>query len=291
MGTPELAVSPLVALHEAGYEIPLVVSRPDARRSRRGGPRPSPVKVTALDLGLPVSDGVADLTDVVGDLGADLVVVVAYGRIIPTPLLERLAMVNIHFSLLPRWRGAAPVERAIMAGDTRTGVCLMAIEPELDTGAVYRRDEIEITTLDTLETLRARLIEIGSRQLTTALAEGLGEPLPQTGEAVYAEKIRKSELEIDWTRSAEEINRLVRVGGAWTTWRAKRVKINKAVVVTPGGADHPVDVPVGSLNGSVVATGCGLLRLVEVQPAGRAPVAMQAWLNGARPTPTDRFGS
>ena len=283
MGTPTLAVPSLIALHQADYEIPLVLSRPDARRSRRGELQPSPVKAAAIDLGLGVADSIDDLAGV----DADLAVVVAYGRIIPTSLLERLAMVNTHFSWLPRWRGAAPVERAILAGDTHTGVCLMAVEPELDTGAVYRREDIEIRATDTLESLRARLVEVGTRQLVSALDEGLGEPVAQVGDPVYAAKIRKSELEIDWASDAAQIDRVVRVGGAWTTWRGKRLKVIAGELNSGGQA--PQGEP-GLLVGADVCTGRGSLHLIEVQPEGRSRVAASAWLNGAQPTPTDRLG-
>ncbi len=282
MGTPDLAVPPLLALHKSGYEIPLVLTRPDARRRRRGGDTPSPVKAAATELGLAVSDSIDDVADV----EADLAVVVAYGRIIPTQLLHHLAMVNIHFSLLPRWRGAAPVERAILAGDTHTGVCLMSVEPELDTGAVYRRDEIAIEPIDTLDSLRGRLVEIGTKQLVEALGSGLGVPLPQVGKPVYAEKIRKSELEIDWTQHAQQISRVVRVGGAWTTWRGRRFKINGAEVVDEAMAGRP-----GSIDGTTVATGSGRLKLVTVQSEGKGPVAADAWVNGARPNADETFGS
>jgi len=283
MGTPALAVPPLRALHDAGYEIPLVLSRPDARRSRRGDLQPSPVKAAAIDLGLRVTDSIED----VASAEADLAVVVAYGRIIPTSLLESLAMVNTHFSLLPRWRGAAPVERAILAGDTHTGVCLMAVEPELDTGPIYRCDEVEIGDDDTLESLRARLVDIGTRQLVTALAEGLGTPEPQVGEPIYAAKIHKSELEIDWSRDAVEIHRVIRVGGAWTTLRGKRLKVIAAGIQP---SSQTVGAP-GSLSGADVSTGMGVIRLVEVQPEGKAPAPVSAWLNGAQPTASDRLGA
>ncbi len=283
MGTPTLAVPPLLALHEAGYEIPMVLSRPDARRSRRGDLQPSPVKAAALDLGLSVTDSIATVSEV----DADLSVVVAYGRIIPTSLLESLAMVNMHFSLLPRWRGAAPVERAILAGDTHTGVCLMAVEPELDTGAVYRREEIEIGPDETLESLRDRLVDIGTNQLVSALTEGLGTPVPQVGEPVYASKITKSELEIDWRRDAVEIHRLIRVGGAWTTWRGRRLKVIAADLCT----DNTMAGDPGSLRGPDVSAGRGSIRLVEVQPEGKSRIAASAWLNGAQPSRSDRLGA
>ena len=135
-----MAVAPLLALHEAGFDIAHVVSRPDAKRGRGGALVPSPVKRAAIELGLPVSDRVDDVIGV----GADLGVVVAYGRIIRPNVLDALAMVNLHFSLLPRWRGAAPVERAILAGDDRTGVCVMAVEEGLDTGGIYALAEVAI---------------------------------------------------------------------------------------------------------------------------------------------------
>jgi methionyl-tRNA formyltransferase len=279
LGTPALAVPPLRALVDAGYEIPLVVSRADTRRGRGGATQPSPVKATAVELGLPVTDRLDDLHDVDVDLG----VVVAYGRIIPAAVLDRVPMVNLHFSLLPRWRGAAPVERAILAGDPTTGVCLMAVEEGLDTGAVYRRDEVAIGPDDTLEELRTRLVEIGVGQLIEALDGGLGDPEPQAGEPVYADKITPEERRLDWAGPAVDVHRRVRVGGAWTTFREKRLKVHRARVAesAPG--------PPGSLHGLVVATGAGGIELVEVQPEGKACQAAADWRNGARPGPGDRL--
>ncbi len=135
LGTPEAAVTPLQALVEAGFEVALVVSRADRRRGRGGGLVPSPVKQAALDLGLPVTERVEDV--LAEGIDADLGVVVAFGRLIRPHVLDRLPMVNVHFSLLPRWRGAAPVERAILAGDTETGVCVMQLEEGLDTGPIH----------------------------------------------------------------------------------------------------------------------------------------------------------
>ncbi|MSZ87756.1 MAG: hypothetical protein F2585_00275, partial [Actinobacteria bacterium] len=145
MGTPDVAVPVLRALVSAGFEIALVVTRPDRRRGRGGELSPSPVKAAATELGLPVTD---DLEAVL-DAGVDLAVVVAYGRIIPMRILEQVPMVNLHFSLLPRWRGAAPVERALLAGDAVTGVCLMEVAEGLDTGAIYSRCETNIEDSDT----------------------------------------------------------------------------------------------------------------------------------------------
>ncbi len=281
LGTPELAVPPLRALHSAGYEIPLVVSRPDARRGRGGAAQPSPVKAAAAELGLPVTDDLADVAEADADLG----VVVAYGRIIPTSLLEQLPFVNIHFSLLPRWRGAAPVERAILAGDSHTGVCLMALEAELDSGAVYRRDEVEIDPDETLEELRARLVDIGTHQLLEALAEGLGEAVDQEGEPIYAAKLTAADREIDWSSPAVAIHRQVRVGGAFTTFRGKRVKIHRARVSDAAAVGEP-----GSIDGVDVATGVGTIELVEVQAEGKPRRPAKQWVNGARPGAADRLG-
>lgn len=279
LGTPELATTTLRALVDAGYEVPLVVSMPDRRRGRGADLMPSPVKTAALELGLPVTDDLGALHSLIDDGELDLAVVVAYGRIIPAALLDRLAFVNIHFSLLPRWRGAAPVERAILAGDETTGVCLMDLAEELDTGAVYRRAETAIGPDETLDELRGRLVEIGTRQLIDALAEGLGEREPQTGDPVYAHKISADERELDWSQSAVALHRRVRVGGAFTTWQGKRFKIHRTRVAT--GTDGPIVVPAGE----------GRLELLEVQAEGKPRMEASAWANGARWSAEQRFGT
>ncbi|MEM8706484.1 MAG: methionyl-tRNA formyltransferase [Actinomycetota bacterium] len=275
LGTPGLAVPPLQALVDAGYEIPLVVSRADARRGRGKDLMASPVKAAAIELGLPVTDQLGDIDDV----EADLAVVVAYGRIIPKAMLDRLAFVNIHFSLLPRWRGAAPVERAILAGDQVTGVCLMDLDEALDTGAIYRRSETPIGPDETLGELRGRLVEIGTAQLVTALAEGLGTPSAQEGDPVYAAKITAAEREIDWDLPAVAIHRRVRVGGAFTSWNGKRFKIHRTRLAEPGA------------RGVVVPTGEGALELVEVQAEGKPRMEAASWANGARWSPDQVFGT
>lgn len=280
LGTPEVAVEPLRALVRAGFEIPLVVSGSDKRRGRGSERSPSPVKAAALELGLKVSDQLDD----VRDLGVDLAVVVAYGRLIPAALLSVVPMINIHFSLLPRWRGAAPVERALLAGDHETGVCLMDIGVELDTGDIYARSTTPIRPDDTLLSLRSRLVEMGSELLVETLKGGLSDPVPQEGESTYAKKISPDDLRIDWIQSAEVIDRQVRLGGAWTTFRGSRFKIHKAVVVEGRSG------PPGSLDGTIVACGRGALHLLEVQPEGKARQSADAWRNGARPLAEDRLG-
>ena len=284
LGSPGLAVPPLRALHEAGFEIPLVVTRVDKRRGRGGATQPTPVKAAAVELGLPVSHSLDDALRVDADLG----VVVAYGRIIPASVLDRLAMVNIHFSLLPRWRGAAPVERALLAGDIHTGVCLMAVDEALDTGDVYRRAETPIADDDTLATLRTRLVEMGTTQLVEALREGLGEPEPQVGDPVYAEKITADELAIDWHDRAVAIDRLVRLGDAWTTFRDRRLKIHE--IGPSGGPALPPAEVVADAGGVTVGVGDGAVELRTVQPEGKPRIDAAAWANGARLEPGERLG-
>ena len=284
LGSPGLAVPPLRALHEAGFEIPLVVTRVDKRRGRGGATQPTPVKAAAVELGLPVSHSLDDALRVDADLG----VVVAYGRIIPASVLDRLAMVNIHFSLLPRWRGAAPVERALLAGDTHTGVCLMAVDEALDTGDVYRRAETPIADDDTLATLRTRLVEMGTTQLVEALREGLGEPEPQVGDPVYAEKITADELAIDWHDRAVAIDRLVRLGDAWSTFRGRRLKVHE--IGPSGGPALPPAEVVADAGGVTVGVGDGAVELRTVQPEGKPRIDAAAWANGARLEPGERLG-
>lgn len=281
LGTPQLAVEPLTALIEAGYDVPLVVSRADKRRGRGRATQPSPVKAAALDQGLSVTSNLAD----VADIDADLAVVVAFGRIIGVDLLNRLPMVNLHFSLLPRWRGAAPVERAILAGDATTGVCLMAVEEGLDTGGVYRRDAVPIGASDTVETLRSRLVTIGTSQLLDALDLGFGEAETQVGDVTYADKIMSADLLIDWNAAAEIIDRQVRVGGAHTMFRGRRLKIWRGAPLA-----EAVALDAGMVDGLRVATATGAYELIEVQPEGKAKMAAQAWRNGVRIEAGDRLG-
>jgi methionyl-tRNA formyltransferase len=268
-----MAVPPLRALVADGHDVALVVSQPDKRRGRGSSLVPSPVKAAALELGLPVSDKVDDAIDA----GADLGVVVAFGRLIKPHVLARLPMVNIHFSLLPRWRGAAPLERAIMAGDQETGVCLMALEEGLDTGPVYACERVAIGPDETADQLRARLVDAGTRLLVDQLRRGLGEPVPQTGEPTYAAKLDPAELRIDWQRPAEDIYRLVRLGRAWSTFRDHRLRVLEGRRAERGSG-------AGVLDGVVVGAGDGRgIELVMVQPEGKAPRAAAAWRNGARP--------
>jgi methionyl-tRNA formyltransferase len=263
------------------------------------------VKAAARQLGLPVTDALDEVLAV----GAELGVVVAYGRIIPGSVLDQLPMVNLHFSLLPRWRGAAPVERAILEGDAETGVCLMAVEAGLDTGGIYAECGTVIGDDETADELRARLVAMGCRLLEEHLTGGIaGLPVPrdQNGRPSYAEKVLSSEHEIHWDQPAVQVRRVIRLGRAWTTFRGRRLRVLRAAgapigtavgdaaaeraTVGPAGGVGGRGVP-GSLEGPTVVTGGGAhIRLVTVQPEGRRPLAVQDWLRGVRPEPGERLG-
>lgn len=283
-------MAPLRALCRAGHEVALVVTRPPKRRGRRQAPTPSPVEDAAAGLGLEVT---YDLDDAVG-VEANLGVVVAYGEYIPEEAFARRRTVNLHFSPLPRWRGAAPVERAILAGDTEAGVCLIDIAPEIDTGDVYRRASTEIGPQETADELRARLCELGVGLLLDALAEGFGRPVPQAGEMTWADKIDPGELRIDWSAPAEHVMRLLRVGDAWTTFRGRRLKVLEARLVPGSGRPGApgsirLELRSGSSPSVEVATGHGALELVTVQSEGRAAAGAREWANGARIAAGERF--
>ncbi|MEM9040402.1 MAG: methionyl-tRNA formyltransferase [Actinomycetota bacterium] len=269
LGTPEMAVPPLRALVDAGHEIVRVITRVDKRRGRGGATSPSPVKAAAVELGLPVGHDPDEVLDAVV-AGAELGVVVAYGRIIKPHLLDAMPMVNLHFSLLPRWRGAAPVERAILAGDTETGVAVMGVEEGLDTGPIHAEERVPIDRDTTADDLRVELVDVGTRLLVDTLSRPVDEWIdrgrPQEGEPVYAAKIGKEELEIDLDAAGELQHRLVRLGGAWTTFRGRRLKVHEAHVT----------------EGRLVPT--------VVQPEGKPRMDADAWRNGARPTADEPFG-
>jgi methionyl-tRNA formyltransferase len=283
LGTPEMAVPPLGALVDAGFDVTHVVTRADKRRGRGSELSPSPVKAAAVDLGLPVSHRVDDVLDT----GADLGVVVAYGAIIKPHVLATLPMVNLHFSLLPRWRGAAPVERALLAGDPETGVGVMQLEEGLDTGPLYAEERVAVGRHETAASLRARLVAAGTALLVRTLRAGLHDPWAQEGEPTYAAKLDPAELQLDWTRPAAELDRVVRVGGAWTTFRGRRLKVLEAVAAPTADGDR---LGPGVLDGDRVATTDGVLVLGVVQPEGKAAQPVAAWRNGARPAPGEALG-
>jgi methionyl-tRNA formyltransferase len=270
-GTPEPSVRPLRALHAAGHDVAFVVTQPDRRRGRGAATAPSPVKVAAVELGIPVHTPrrAREVADVVASSGAEVGVVVAFGQLLPPALLEAvpLGFVNVHFSLLPRWRGAAPVERAILAGDAETGVCVMALEEGLDTGPVFARASLPIAPDATAGEVTDALVGLGADLLVATLPH-LGEvvPEPQTGEPTYAHKLTVEEFELRPDRSPAELVRVVRAGnprpGAWAVVAGTRVKVWRAEV----------------RDGTFVP--------LEVQPEGRARMAADAWVRGLREPPS-----
>jgi methionyl-tRNA formyltransferase len=267
LGTPRDAVPPLRALHDAGHEIALVVTQPDRKRGRGGALVPSPVKVAAGELGLAVATPTRarEVVDPVRSTGAELGVVVAFGQLLPVPLLEALprGFVNLHFSILPRWRGAAPVERAILAGDAETGVDLMAIEAGLDTGPVFASVRTPIAPTETAGELHDRLVGLATDLLVATLPDLPSlVPAPQVGEPTYAEKLTVAEFELDPAAPPDDLVRTVRAGnprpGAWTRVDGRRLKVWRA---------HVDD-------GRFVAD--------EVQPEGKRAMPYAAWRAGHR---------
>ena len=289
-GTPEIAVAPLQALVDAGCNIELVVTRPDARRGRGNQTSACPVKVAAQELGLKVSQSASDAIALVGSSNDLLGVVVAYGELISMDVLSVVPMINVHFSLLPRWRGAAPVERAILAGDETTGVCIMRVVESLDSGEVYDRIEIPILDTDTLVSLREKLREASLPLLVNACIEGLKDGVAQIGEALYAKKITNSELQINWSDPAIQIDRLIRVGGAYTQFAGKRLKVVEARIVSESVASNGHGaIKVVSRHECEVQTGSGSISLVKVQPEGKSVISVDDWMNGARIKTGDLF--
>lgn len=287
MGTPDFAVPALDALAAAGHEIAAVYSQPPRPAGRGQQPRPSPVAARAAALGLPLATPAA-LRDPAAQsdlaaLGAEAAVVVAYGLILPPAILAAPARgcFNIHASLLPRWRGAAPIQRAVLAGDAETGVCVMAMEAGLDTGPVLLREATPIGAEDTAGDLHDRLAAMGARLMVDALGriDALA-PVPQPEAGVtYAAKIDKAEARIDWTRPAAEVDRLIRglspFPGAWCEIAGERVKLLRSRLAEGAGA------PGEALDDRLtVACGEGAVRVLALQRAGRAPVAAAEALRG-----------
>ena len=294
-GTPEIAVGPLRALVEAGFAVDLVVTGVDKRRGRGSETSPSPVKQAAIELQIPVTHDVADAISLVTSSGAisagrSIGVVVAYGHVISAEALQMLPMINIHYSLLPRWRGAAPVERALLAGDEKTGVCIMQVVEQLDAGDILHSATTQILPTDTTSSLRARLGEIAIPLLIDVLSNGATAAQPQRGDVVVAAKIKQADLEIDWSKPAVVVDRQVRVGGAFTFFNGKRFKIHSLIVSAEIFISESGNMVV--VNDRVlVACGQGVVELLEVQPEGKPRISAEDWKKGARLDAQSRLGS
>lgn len=281
----------LVGLCVAGIAVDLVVTGEDKRRSRGTALSPSPVKRAALDRGLEVTHSLEAALSRAQSLSGSVVgVVVAYGRILRPSLLAVMPLVNLHFSLLPRWRGAAPVERALLAGDEETGVCLMRVREELDAGEVLDCRRLAIADDDTTESLRASLNHIGVPMLVSACREGFGEPVPQHGEPTYARKIVADDLRVRW-ESPLTVSRQVRVGGAHAIVMGKRLKIHECRIAPDDAMPQGGQRGEAFLrNGKVFVVGeGGAVELITVQPEGRARMSASSWWNGMRPSGSVRF--
>ena len=269
----------------------------DKRRGRGSQTSPSPVKQAAIELQIPVTHDVADAialvtkndTNTVALSGSFVGVVVAYGHIISADALQVLPMINIHYSLLPRWRGAAPVERALLAGDELTGVCIMQVVEQLDAGDILQSATTQISQTDTTATLRARLGEMANPMLIDVLTHGVSATQPQIGDVVVAAKITQADLEIDWSKPAVVVDRQVRVGGAFTFFNGKRFKIHSLKVSAEIFISESGNMVV--VNDRVlVACGQGVVELVEVQPEGKPRISAEDWKKGARLDAQSRLG-
>jgi methionyl-tRNA formyltransferase len=291
MGTPDFSVPVLDALVEAGHEIAAVYCQPPRPAGRGKKDRPSPVQARAEALGLtvrhPTSLKTPEAQAEFAALKADIAVVVAYGLILPQAVLDAPAKgcLNIHASLLPRWRGAAPIHRAIMAGDAETGVCIMQMEAGLDTGPVLLREATPIGAEETTEQLHDRLSAMGAALIVTALArldDLKSEPQPDEG-VTYATKIDKAEAKIDWSLPAVEVDRKIRglspFPGAWCEVEGERLKLLASRLASGGGA--PGEVLDDALT---VACGEGAIQLTRLQRAGKGAQDTETFLRG-RPVP------
>ena len=286
MGTPDFAVSTLKALVEAGHEVACVYSQPPRPAGRGMAERPSPVHAFAasqgIDVRTPLSLKDPEEQERFTALNADAAVVVAYGLLLPKPVLDapERGCFNVHASLLPRWRGAAPIQRAIMAGDAESGVTIMRMEEGLDTGPMCRVGKIAITPETTAQSLHDELAELGARLMVEALAEPqlTCEPQPEDG-VIYAKKIDKAEARIDFTRSAADVRNHIHglspFPGAWFPVRGTRVKVLLCEVIEGQGT------PGRFLDDRLaIACGTGAIRLLRLQREGKGAMEAEDFLRG-----------
>ena len=303
-GTPSPAVPSLTALLASDHEVVAVLTRPDARAGRGRREVRSPVAQHADEAGIPVlqprSPREPEFLEQLADLAVDCAPVVAYGALVPPVALDvpRHGWVNLHFSLLPAWRGAAPVQHAVMAGDEVTGAATFQLEAGLDTGPVFGVVTEAIGPRDTAGELLDRLAVTGARLLVATLdgiADGSLVPEPQPADGVsLAPKVETADARVDWSLPAHVVDRRVRgvtpAPGAWTTWRGDRLRLGPVEPLDSSLALAPGEVSVGP-TGVLVGTGRGAVRLGEVQPAGKKMLPAVDWARGARPVPHEEVGA
>ena len=300
-GTPDFAATALRAIARAGFDIPLVLTQPDRPKGRGMKLQASPVKKTALELGFQVAQPESlkseSAQEMLRAVEADIMVVAAYGLLLPQAVLDipRHGCLNIHASLLPRWRGAAPIQRAIEAGDSETGICIMQMDAGLDTGAVISQHPCPILLNDNAQTLHDKLAEIGAHAIVADLqhhSQRNAQPQPEHG-ITYAHKLSKADAQIDWTQPAEAIERRIRafnpVPGVWCDYHGKPLKIWAAQVSSAGGVAG--SVLQADKNGIQVACGSGSLLIQILQPAGSARMEAAAFLAGHPVAAGSRFGA
>ncbi|MBF0540846.1 MAG: methionyl-tRNA formyltransferase [Nitrospirae bacterium] len=293
MGTPEFALPTLIALVESTHTVELVITQPDKKKGRGRSLSPPPVKVYAQSMGLKViaPDKLNDpyLVNLIAEYAPDVIVVVAYGRILPSLILEipKNGCVNLHGSLLPQYRGAAPIQWAIIDGKSETGVTTIKMDKGIDTGAIFLSQSEIIHKDDTYESLGARLSIIGAGLLIKTLdllqADNIT-PIEQTGNQTYARILTKQDGLIDWSKTADELSYLVRGLYPWpcayTFINGERVKIIKAESVEYGGSGEAGKIINEDDKGFFIGTASGLLSIIELQPAGKSPMSYKAFLKG-----------
>ena len=293
-GTPDFAAAALKAIAAAGFEIPLVLTQPDRPKGRGMQLAQSPVKQAALELGLRVAQpeklrNNAEALQMLKEVEADVMVVAAYGLILPQDVLDtpKHGCLNIHASLLPRWRGAAPIQRAIEAGDAETGVCIMQMDIGLDTGDVVSEHRYTIQPTDTANEVHDALMNLGAAAIVADLqqlkTEGRLKSVKQPEKGVtYAQKLSKEEARIDWNESAAVIERKIRafnpVPAAWVEYQGKPMKIWRAEVVAQQG--RAGEVLSCSSDGLIVACGANALKITELQPSGGKRMNIAAFAAG-----------
>ncbi|WP_343162553.1 methionyl-tRNA formyltransferase [Desulfurobacterium thermolithotrophum] len=301
MGTPDFAVPSLKKLFEAGFEIPLVITQPDRPAGRGKRIKPPPVKVLAEKLNIPVYQpervkGNEELLNKLKEISPDLIVVAAYGKILPNEILDlpKFGCINVHASLLPEYRGASPIQSALLDGKEKTGVTIMLISPELDAGDIISQKEVLIDRKDNAQTLHDKLANLGAELLVETIpsyVSGKLKPIPQeSSKATYCKPITKEMGKIDWTLPAEKIFNMIRAFTPWpsayTTFRGKRIKLLEAEPIEGNG--NPGEV-IKADKELVISTGEGALKIKKLRPEGKKEISGEEFIRGYRIKVGEKF--